>query len=231
MMDEILTQTLNIEDLTGDTNNFVVHYCSAIVDSGHYVLHGSNVKPVLHLLEPRQANDAAKRSGNQFAVYASLDTKDVLMHAILNREYLAHRLKSYTIGYRRIAGRSLYKATHNLYRLFLDHDPDLCSDGFVYVMGKASFICSNDSDSEFFSLQPLTPIKVLKVSALLRNILFKTNMSDGTDTIIPYSFEEMMILADRQVLLESHDGESFYDRKSTSHNNAHAHRTSRVDRV
>ena len=97
-------------DLTQEVNERVVNLCRALVGCGAYVLHGSSVKFILERLEPRQANDAAKHSGNHLAVYASVDIDAVLMHAVLDRAYLSRRLGSYTVGYRVQAGRRLFRA-------------------------------------------------------------------------------------------------------------------------
>src|SRR5271170_3422777 len=105
-------------DLTHDSHERVLNICLALVGCGDYVLHGSNVRPALRRIEPRQANDAAKLSGNHVAVYASVDVDAALMHAVLDRAYLSWRLNSYTIGYRVHAGIRLFKATENLYQLF-----------------------------------------------------------------------------------------------------------------
>lgn len=186
-------------DLTYETYEGVLSICQSIVNCGAYVLHGSNVKPVLHRIEPRQANDAAKRSGNYLAVYASVDVDVVLLHAILNREYLSYRLGSYTIGYRVYSTGRFIKASDNLYQLFKQKDPRLFSDGYVYAMDRVGFFCcAPSSSSEFFAVQPMAPQKILKISASLSAYLFRIDRPDGDDTIVPYSIEEAKTLAIHQ---------------------------------
>ena len=184
-----------VVDLTCDTQERVLSICRALAGSGAYVLHGSNVRPALQRIEPRQANDAAKRSGNHVAVYASLDVEAVLMHAVLDRAYLSSRFDSYVVGYRVQDGRLLFKTTDNIYRLFKQRDPQLYSDGYVYAMDRTCFVRSPDYASEFFSFQSLTPQRVLKVSASLGTCLFRIDTPEGDDTVIPYSAEEAKSLA------------------------------------
>lgn len=202
-MEEVMPSPLQtIVDLTRDTHERVLSICRELIGCGAYVLHGSNVRPALRRVEPRQANDAAKRSGNHVAVYASVDVDAVLMHAVLDRAYLSRRLDSYTVGYRVHAGRLLFKATDNLYRLFKQKDPQLYSDGFVYAMDRTCFVRSPEGGSEFFAVQPLAPQRTLEVSASLGAYLFRIDTPEGNDTVVPYSAEEAKTLAAHRAGLE-----------------------------
>jgi len=182
-------------NLTTDPPERVLSICWALAESGTYVLHGSNVRPALPRIEPRQANDAMKSSGNYIAVYGSLNVDVVLMHAILDKAYLLSRLKSYAVGYRIRAGRLVFNATDNLYQLFKQKDPQLFSDGYVYVLDRGCFVRSPESPSEFFALQPLEPLTTLEVSASLGAHLFRIDTPEGDDRVVPYSADETARLA------------------------------------
>jgi|GEM_PF-3757758 len=58
-----------------------------------YLLHGSSVEDV-ETLEPRQANDASKKSGNQVAVYAVSDPILPIFYAIKDRKNLLGMTRS-----------------------------------------------------------------------------------------------------------------------------------------
>ena len=192
----------NTGDLTLESSDRVLAICGALIGCGAYVLHGSNARPALWRLEPRHANDSGKRSGNYVAVYASVDVDAVLMHAVLDREYLSRCLNSYTIGYRVSCGIRTFKVTDNLYRLFKQKDPQLCSDGYVYAMDKACFVRLPDSNSEFITVQSLAPLRTLKVAASLGAYLFRIDTPEGNDTVIPYSLEEMRVIDAHKARLE-----------------------------
>jgi hypothetical protein len=184
-------------DLTRDDPERVVSLCRALAECGSCVLHGSNVRPMLRRLEPRQANDAAKYSGNYFAVYGSLDVPAVLMHAVLDRTYLSSCLDSYTVGYRMHGGQVLFKATDNLYALFKQKDPRLFSGGYVYVLNRTGFVPSPENRAEFFTFQPVEPEVTLAVPASLGAHLFRVD-ADGRDTVVPYSAGEAARLGAHQ---------------------------------
>ncbi|MFT5588886.1 MAG: hypothetical protein ACI9ZF_001057 [Bradyrhizobium sp.] len=160
-------------DLTGVSCERVLLMCGALVACGSLVLHGSNVRPVVQTIEPRQANDRAKSSGNQCAVYASLDARVALMHALLDRRYLSARLGSWRIGYRWQAGGLRFSVSDNLYRLFCDGDPALLSEGSVYVLERSHFVRPADSELEFHALSPQRPVHILTVAPALGRALFR----------------------------------------------------------
>jgi len=184
-----------VDDLTRAQPERVVSICEALIACGACVLHGSNVRPALRRLEPRQANDAAKQSGNQRAIYASTDVYAVLMHAIVDRAYLASRFDSYTLGYRVDRGRRQYRATDNVLRLFEQRDPNLFADGFVYALDRTPFEGSPDSSSEFVSRRPAVPLRTLRVSASLASHLFGTGAPDGERIVVGYGRDELEALA------------------------------------
>ncbi|EGF32844.1 hypothetical protein IMCC9480_1791 [Oxalobacteraceae bacterium IMCC9480] len=174
-------------DLTGWPGERVLLLCEALAGCGTLVLHGSNVRPVLQTLEPRQANDSAKASGNQCALYASVDARVALMHALLDRRYLSARLGSWRIGYRWQAGQLRFFVSDNLYPLFRNGDPDLLSDGVIYVLERSHFVPAADSATEFHALSPQRPVHTLNVPAALGHDLFRTGGDVTSATVIRYS--------------------------------------------
>ena len=153
---------LQVDDLTRETPERVIAICRALVGLGA-VLHGGNAKPVLQVLEPRQANDAAKASGNLCAVYASVCVEAVLMHAVLDRAYLSRRFVSYTVGYRPMGAGCRFRATDEVLALMRKRDGGLFSDGFVYVLDARQFERCEGSASESAARKPQMPQRVLKV--------------------------------------------------------------------
>jgi hypothetical protein len=176
-------------DLTGIDYEQVLLICEALVGCGNYVLHGSNVHPPLRQLEPRPANDATRLSGNQVAIYASVAVAPALTHAVVNRKYLASRLSSYMIGYRVLRDRVIFKVTDNVYELLRQKDSEVCADGYLYVMDRASFVRSADCFFEFHAAKPLQPHRILKVSGTIGTSLFHVDAPDGYATVVPYDVE------------------------------------------
>lgn len=173
-------------DLTGVPHERVLLICEALAGCGTVVLHGSNVRPALQLLEPRQANDRAKQSGNLCAVYASLDARVALLHALLDRRYLSARLSSWRIGYRHEAGQLRFCASDNLYRLFCQRDPRLLSDGVIYGLARCHFVRAAESETEFHALSAQRPVHILKVAAALGHMLFCTDGHAGSASVVRY---------------------------------------------
>ncbi|AXV89224.1 hypothetical protein [Ralstonia solanacearum] len=153
------------DDLTAADAEHILAICRALVDCAGCVLHGSPVKPALCRLEPRQANDAAKLSGNQCAVYAGVVPEAVLMHAVIDRAYLSSRFASYRLGYRFEGGRCVFRVTGNVLDLVRQSDSRLCTNGFVYALDRAFFQQSLECAAEFFSLRPVVPLRRLQVPA------------------------------------------------------------------
>ncbi|MEB0136896.1 hypothetical protein QN362_16290 [Actimicrobium sp. CCC2.4] len=167
-------------DLTAAPCERVLLMCEALAGCGTLVLHGSNVRPVLQTLEPRQANDRAKVSGNQCAVYASLDARVALMYALLDRCYLSARLGSWRVAYCWQAGQLRFCVSDNLYQLFCNGDPALLSDGVVYVLERRRFVPAADSATEFHALLPQRPVHMLSVAATLgRELFYADGDADG----------------------------------------------------
>jgi hypothetical protein len=171
-------------NLTGVSCERVLLMGEALAACGSFVLHGSNVRPVLQRIEPRQANDRTKLSGNQRAVYASLDARVALLHALLDRRYLSTRLGSWRVGYRWQAGQLRFSVSDNLYQLFCDSDPDLLSEGNVYVLERSHFVCSGDAVNEFHARSPQRPVHILTVAPALGCALFRTTGDAASITVI-----------------------------------------------
>jgi hypothetical protein len=190
MPDDDIVSCPDVVDLTGETCETILGLCRELVASGDYVLHGGNRAHPLRVIEPRQANDAAKWSGNLLAVYGSTNVEAVIMHAVLDRAYLSSRFENYTIGYRMISGRVFFKATDNLYELFQQKDPQLFSTGYVYALEKFWFTQVPESICEFFALQAVAPRQRLKIARSLGSRLFRIDSAEGDDTIVRYSLAE-----------------------------------------
>jgi hypothetical protein len=159
------------------------------------LFHGSTFPTVIARLEPRHANDAAKPSGNQTAVYATADASTALAHAILNRNYLTRRLTSYVFGQTTLLGMTIFRATTNLHQLFVAGDDNLYTDGYVYVLTKGHFSRAADRPTEFHSLTAEAPIAALKVSRTLSEVLFVVRQDATRDTVLEYPAHEIPRLA------------------------------------
>jgi hypothetical protein len=173
-------------NLTNIANLKLLTIAHKLVDSGLVVLHGSNSPCAFTELLPRQANDAAKQSGNHRAVYATVEVDAALTHAVFNKSYVQSRLDSFTFGYRITHGQKLFRATENLYRLFIEQDPQLCTDGFVYVLDKGQFTRAADAPMEYHSCEAHKPLFTLRVSQRLREYLFIVGRSTAGDTVVQY---------------------------------------------
>ncbi|MFT5532684.1 MAG: hypothetical protein ACI8WM_000121 [Burkholderiaceae bacterium] len=177
-------------DLTGVPSERALLMCEALAGCGTLVLHGSNVHPVLQMIEPRQANDSAKSSGNQCAVYASLDARVALMHALLDRRYLSARLGSWRVGHCWRDGQLRFSVSDNLYQLFCDGDPGLLSAGVIYGLERCHFVRAADSATEFHALSQQRPVHILKVPAALGRDLFRTDGDIAGAAVIRYPASE-----------------------------------------
>lgn len=180
-------------DLTHVPFEKIARLCSALVNTGLIVLHGSHFGPCEHL-EPRQANDAAKQSGNRLALYATTNVGAALMHAVINKPYLVSTLLSYTLGYAFFDGKIRFRASENLYRLFQEQVPHLYVDGYIYVLAKERFEKASDTLTEYHSRDNHQPILVLKVPRQLGDDLFIAGRGADKDTVLEYSFEESVAI-------------------------------------
>jgi hypothetical protein len=187
-------------DLTSLPNEAVLEFFSRLARSGSLVLHGTNADHPYAILEPRRANDSSKESGNKNAVYATVDTRAALYHAIFNQEYVREKLSSYTWGEEtRTEGGKILEEWVNmspeLYALFKEHDPNVLSDGFVYALDRRSFVSAPDAgDIEFHSESEVTPVAACKVSKRLGDVLFVVGQGEK-DTVREYTPEQMRDMA------------------------------------
>lgn len=178
-------------DLTSLTNEQVVDFFNDLVSSGEVVLHGTNTNTPYAELEPRQANDGAKESGNKKAVYATIQVEAALNHAVFNKSYAGNKLRSFVWGEEINNGKMMVRATPELYQMFKEHDPQLVADGYVYVLDRNTFVNAHDAgDVEFHSEESCRPIAVCKVSKKLGGVLFVVG-EGGNDTISEYTPEEI----------------------------------------
>jgi len=158
-------------DLSAEPPGRMVELLALLTGTGGFVLHGSNHPSPLHRLEPRQATDFLKASGSQCAVYASIDWVEVLIHALLNVGWLRHRFGSVTYTYRRSGQRCDFQIEGEPGDMLRRRDPMLWSSGFIYVLDRTGFEQAQDSDTEFFSLQPRIPRTCFRISTGLSDYI------------------------------------------------------------
>ncbi len=127
----------------------------------NYLLHGTSADEV-EALEPRQANDASKKAGNQMAVYAVEDPILPLFYAIKDRKRLHGMVRS---------GYSTDKGGERKYRFQIDgtrSEDSPWKNGVVLVLPKASFEQTKNDDgkptSEWVSHEPVVPVARLRVT-------------------------------------------------------------------
>lgn len=157
-------------DLRADDPVRVRAICAALVGSGGCVLHGSSAWPALERLEPRQANDAAKASGNRLGLYASRNVEVALLHAVLNRPYLQATLGSYRVAYRIEGSTRHLQASAELAALLRRREPCVLTDGHVYALPMTAF--AEAQGDEFVASQPVRPVATLRVAAQLGEWVF-----------------------------------------------------------
>ncbi len=126
-----------------------------------YLLHGSSAEGV-EALEPRQANDTSKKSGNQTAVYAVSDPVLPLFYAIKDRKRLRGMVQS---------GHNTDENGVKTYHFQIDgtqSEKDPWKNGVVYVLPKESFAQSVDDEGhltgEWASHMPVSPVARLRVT-------------------------------------------------------------------
>jgi hypothetical protein len=180
----------HVIDLTSHSHAEVLAACWKVVGSGFIVLHGSNSQSPMPVIDPRQANDAAKRSGNHNAVYATIDVEVALMYAIINRAYLRSVFSEFAIGFVTYRGRRVFTATSNVYDLLCERDANVCSDGFVYLLDKSRFTRFPGASIEYQASASQVPICTLKLSGGLSHTMFLTGQGSDKDTLLRHSHFE-----------------------------------------
>lgn len=126
-----------------------------------YLLHGSSAEEV-EMLEPHQANDASKKSGNQRAVYAVSDPILPLFYAIKDRKRLHGMVRS---------GYSTDDEGNKTYSFQIDgarSEKNPWKNGIVHILPKESFIRTTDDagelTNEWVSHEPVSPVARLRVT-------------------------------------------------------------------
>ncbi len=132
-----------------------------IVKNKNFLLHGTALSD-LKELEPRQANDGSKQSGNKNAVYAVEDPVMAMFFAIQNRENINGSIVSGTRDNPETGEQEYYFKVPKEAR---DH---FWTEGVVYILDKANFYPEKDDGAdhsgEWTSQNPVKPIVKLKVS-------------------------------------------------------------------
>src|SRR5579859_4972427 len=163
------TETAQNVDLTRLAHDGVLQFFGRIVDSGLFLLHGSNVDRPSLVLEARQPFDVAKASGNRRAVYATANIHAALIYATFNREHALRVAGPFLAGEHIVADSIRFRVSPNLYSLFLAHDPDLFRDGFVSILNRSAFVRAERDDpavdsTEYFSTQNQAPVAICRVA-------------------------------------------------------------------
>lgn len=146
--------------------NFPKHeFLEFLVKNKNVVLHGTPLD--VDRLEPRKANDTAKKFGNLLGVYATQDSVIPIFHAIRDKRKYAGTTQSGTLESRDDSGNVLSKK----YRFAMDKDAlaeSPWSEGIVYILPKEKFQQgTNDQgepSNEFVSLEPVKPRAKLRIS-------------------------------------------------------------------
>lgn len=132
-----------------------------ITENKNVLLHGS-ANQNLEVLEPRQANDAAKKSGNKNAVYGVTDPVLPIFYAIQDRKKLQGVIES-GINIDDETGKSEYK--FSIPKSAQGTQP--WSNGIVYLFDKSLFHPEKDDNDEpsgeWTSDVPVRPLAKLEV--------------------------------------------------------------------
>ena len=185
----------NGADLRHLSTSEIIALCQQLVSTGQFVLHGSASSVLFDALLPRLADDASKVSGNLRAVYASTDVLQVLLHATLNRPYLATVLRSFTIGYRRIGDSVQVRVSDNVYEMFKNGDQKVRTEGVVYVLLRAALTHSWDAINEYYSEAPVVPLASMKVPISVGEDLIVFPSETRVGTLVRYSRQEQELIA------------------------------------
>lgn len=179
----------NVFDFTPLPNAVTIDLVEFICRTGLFIIHGSNSELPYPKLLAHQASDASKESGNRRAVYATSDARIGLTRALINHKYLREKLGSYMQGYEVDDRKFVIKATANLYQLFLERDPRIIADGYVYLLNKSGFSPAGGSTNEYHSEEDQAVSTVFRVSQRLRETLLVVGQGSA-DNVFPYSLKE-----------------------------------------
>ncbi len=172
-------------DLCGYPNDLVTKFLYSLVETDLFVFHGTNSEKRYDMLEARQANDDAKESGNKKAVYADAGITIPLASALFNTAYIKSKGESFVTSWGDDNGKMIFAFSTNIYKLFESHDPNLFSDGYIYVLNKENFANAPDAGAEWHAESDQKPLIAIKVSKNLANDIFILGQGDK-DTVREY---------------------------------------------
>lgn len=120
----------------------------------NFLLHGSTQK--IELLEPRQANDAKKESGNKIAIYMGDDVTIAIFMALVG-------------GTDASGNTSFHKQTRTSsddiektnYQFSVDNPRMIHSSGYVYIFTRNQ--AEKFIDGEYHSYKPQKPVATIKI--------------------------------------------------------------------
>lgn len=132
-----------------------------LTENKNVLLHGS-ARQSLEVLEPRQANDAAKKSGNKNAVYGVTDPVLPIFYAIQDRKKLQGTIES-GVEINDDTGESKYK-----FKIPISvKETQPWVSGVIYIFDKSQFHPEQDDSGEpsgeWTSDVPVKPIAKLEV--------------------------------------------------------------------
>lgn len=159
-------QLLNSFETERDNSNGYIEYnlpypkelfLKYLTEKKSFLLHGSSQN--LDILEPQQANDTHKKSGNKKAVYAVTDPVLPIFYSIKDKAKINGRV---------VSGKSdndgVIKYEFAMPRQSLEQYP--YKDGVVYILDRNDFTPESDEGTpsdEWTSSQSVTPWAKLKV--------------------------------------------------------------------
>ena len=132
-----------------------------LVEEKNVLLHGSSNKDI-EILEPRQANDTVKVSGNKKAIYGVIDPVLPIFYAIQDREKFQGSIKS---GVSEDAETGKLEYEFEIPKKVLEANP--WTKGVVYLFDKNQFHEEKDDigelSGEWTSESPIKPLAKLEV--------------------------------------------------------------------
>lgn len=144
-----------------DTDNFRYYTVSQVENFLQWavgqgiIMHGTTLK--LTELQPRQANDSAKESGNRLAVYMA-DTPAMAMFSALTGGVEINGWRSSHIQTTREKG----KLPRTNVQFAVEREDHVQDEGFVYIFPKTA--SDEYSDNEYKAYHPIRPLAVLKIT-------------------------------------------------------------------
>ncbi len=163
---ELFERTIQNEDKEIPTIEYNLPYPKEdflrfIVAKKNVLLHGSSNREI-KIIEPRQANDGSKKSGNKNAIYGVTDPILPIFYAIQGREKLQGVIES-GVEIDKETGELEYK--FGIPKEMVDIKP--WTRGFIYIFDKKLFTPEEDDNGEpsgeWTSGEPVSPIARLEV--------------------------------------------------------------------